>query len=253
MNTVKQSSSPEVSLSSYHASSSTQNLFKSEADCQKLSNDSSPNSSQFSYVFQTDATNSSSCQNGLPVNRSSLSPESEMRSPVVHASLPQHSDHMFSRSSSTFCTRLYLSSPTSSMTCRQLSNLPFLPPPPKNEQLVSAVGSSNSPSVFSGDISDIHSEGEHSDDLMKDFLNLSGDASDGSFHHEHHDNNSPELNEQMELQLLSEQLGIAIADNGGNPCLDVSTATICLFCIMLSFFRIKSWIYFLKDPLFSEF
>lgn len=218
MNTVKLSNSPEVTLSSYHASSSTQNLFTSEADCQKLSNDSLSNTSQFSYV-RTDVTNSSSLQNGLPLNRPNLSPESEMGSPLAHVSLPQHSDHMFSRSS-TFCTRLYLSTPASSMTCRQLSNLPFLPHPPKNEQLVSAVQSSNSPSVFSGDISDIHSEGKHSDDLMKDFLNLSGDASDGSFHHEHHDNNSSEFNEQMELQLLSEQLGIAIADNGENPCLD---------------------------------
>jgi len=111
------------------------------------------------------------------------------------------------------------------MTCRQLSNLPFLPHPPKNEQLVSEVQSSNSPLLFSEDIRDVHSEDDQSDDLIKDFLNLSGDASDGIFHQENHDDNSSALNEQMDLQALSEQIGIAITDNGESPCLDVSRLT----------------------------
>lgn len=102
------------------------------------------------------------------------------------------------------------------MTCKQLSNLPFLPHPPKNEQLASAVHSSKSPSVFS----DVHSESEQSDDLMKDFLNLSGDASDDMFHQENHDHDCSTFNEQMDFQTLSEQLGITITDNGESPSLD---------------------------------
>ncbi|XP_020245964.1 protein PHOSPHATE STARVATION RESPONSE 3 isoform X2 [Asparagus officinalis] len=141
-----------------------------------------------------------------------------MRSPLSNVPHPQCSENPFSRSS-TFCTRLFLSSPSSSMTCRQLKNLPFLPHPPKSEQLVSAVQCSSSPSLFSGDMCDVHTEGEHSDDLMKDFLNLSGDGSDGNFHQENHENSST-INEQMDLQFLSEQLGIEMADNGESPCLD---------------------------------
>lgn len=228
MNTVKQNNSPKVPLSSYQ-SSSTQNVFMSEVDCQKLSS-----TSQFSSA-RTDVTNSSSLQKGLLFDHPNLSLESEMGSPLPHVSTPQPSDNLSSRSS-TFCTWLYLSSPASSMTCRQLSNLSFLPYPPKNEQLVSAVQSSNSPSVFSGDISDIHSESEHSDGLIKDFLNLLGDTSDGSFPQEHHDINNSEFNEQMELQLLSEQLGIVIADNAENPCLDVSIINTYLLIFVLRIF-----------------
>jgi len=220
MNTVKQSNSPEGSMSSCHSSPSTQNLFPSQVVCQKFSANCLSDTSPLSCV-RTEVTDSSSLHDGLPFNHRNLSPEYGMGSPLSHVPHPQHSDLMFSRSS-TFCTRLYLSSPASSMTCRQLSNLPFLPHPPKNEQLVSAVQSSNSPSLFSADISDIHSEDYQSDDLMKDFLNLSGDATDGIFPQENHDHNSSLLNEQMDLQTLSEQLGVAITDNGESPCLDVS-------------------------------
>ena len=224
MNTVKQSNSPEGSMRSCHSSSSTQNLFPCQVECQKVSSNCLSNTSPLTCV-PTGVTDSSSLQDGLLFNHRNVSVESGMGSPLSHVPHPQHSDHSFSRSS-TFCTRLYLSSPASSMTCRQLSNFPFLPHPPKKDQLVSAVQSSNSPSLFSGDISDVHSEDDESDDIMKDFLNLSGDASDGTFHQENHDHNSSALNDQMDLQTLSEQLGIAITDNGGSPCLDVNTLTI---------------------------
>lgn len=91
----------------------------------------------------------------------------------------------FSRSSK-FCTSLYLS--TGSESCRQLSNLPpFLPHPPKPE--------------------------------LDNFLSFPVDASDGSFNG---DNGGFSINDQLELQILSEQLGIDITDDGENPLLDVS-------------------------------
>ncbi|KAM0943209.1 putative transcription factor MYB-HB-like family [Dioscorea sansibarensis] len=90
----------------------------------------------------------------------------------------------FSRSSK-FCTSLYLS--TGSESCRQLSNLPpFLPhPPPKPE--------------------------------LDNFLSFPADASDGSFNG---DNGGFSINDQLELQILSEQLGIDITDDGESPLLD---------------------------------
>lgn len=91
----------------------------------------------------------------------------------------------FSRSSK-FCTSLYLS--TGSESCRQLSNLPpFLPHPPKPE--------------------------------LDNFLSFPVDASDGSFNG---DNGGFSINDQLELQILSEQLGIDITDDGESPLLDVS-------------------------------
>lgn len=213
MNTVKQSS-PEGSMTSGHSSPSIQEFFPSQAECRKLSANCLSNTSPFSYV-QTEVTNSSSLRN----YHLNLSPESALGNPLPQSPHPQHSDLMFSRSSK-FCTRLYLSSPASSMTCRQLSSLPFLPHPPKSEQLASGVQSSKSLTLFSDDIKDVHSDSEQSDDLMKDFLNLSGDASDDIFQQDNDDHNSSALNEQMDFQSLSEQLGIAITDNGESPCLD---------------------------------
>jgi hypothetical protein len=99
-----------------------------------------------------------------------------------------------------------------------MGTLPFLPHPPKCEQQVSAGQSSSSSLLFIGDTGNALDEAEQSDDL-KDFLNLSGDASDGSFHGE---NNAMAFDEQMEFQFLSEQLGIAITDNEESPHLDVS-------------------------------
>ncbi|KAJ6813329.1 protein PHOSPHATE STARVATION RESPONSE 3 isoform X1 [Iris pallida] len=215
--TVKRSHSPEGATSSHMAlPSSAHKLFSSQPDCQKLFIESLPDKSLSSNV-QTDVSSSCGLQDGLPYNQRKLSPDSELRNSLSHMSNPQYSEPMFSRSS-TFCTRLYLSSSTSSMTCRQLSNLPFLPHPPKSEQLASPGKSSSPPLLYNGDIGDTHSEGEHYD--LMDFLNLSGDASDGSFHGENCNHNSTALKEQIDLQILSEQLGIAITDNGESSRLD---------------------------------
>lgn len=64
---------------------------------------------------------------------------------------------------------------------------------------------------------------EQSEDLMKDFLNLHGDGSHGSFHGISCGSDTLALTEQLELQFLSDQLDMAITDNGENPGLDVST------------------------------
>ena len=123
-----------------------------------------------------------------------------------------------SSSSSTFCASMYSASPTNSKLCWQISGLPFLPHPPKCEQQqFSAAQSSISALLFAAD----HSDGgqghdEHSHDL-KDFLNLSGNASDSSFRG---GGSSMDFSEQLEFQLLSEQLGIAITDNEESPRLD---------------------------------
>ncbi|URE17076.1 hypothetical protein MUK42_11805 [Musa troglodytarum] len=121
---------------------------------------------------------------------------------------------------STSIAGLYSSSSAISESYRKLSSSPFLPHPPKCEKQNSAVQLSTSPLLFDGDTSARSCEDEHTDDLMKDFLNLSGDASDGSTHGEIYGSNGIALSEQIELQLLSEQLGIAITDNGESPRLD---------------------------------
>lgn len=214
---MKRSHSPEGATSSHIAlPSSTHQLFSSQPDCQKLFIESLPDKSISSNV-RTDVSSSCGLQDGLPYNQRKLSADSELRNSLSPMSNPQYSEPMFSRSS-TFCTRLYLSSSTSSMSCRQLSNLPFLPHPPKSEQLASPGKSSSPPLLYNGDIGDTHSEGEHYD--LMDFLNLSGDASDGSFHGENCNHNSTALKEQIDLQILSEQLGIAITDNGESSRLD---------------------------------
>uniref|UniRef100_A0ACD5Z738 Uncharacterized protein n=1 Tax=Avena sativa TaxID=4498 RepID=A0ACD5Z738_AVESA len=118
-------------------------------------------------------------------------------------------------SSSIFCASMYSSSSTSIESWRQTSSLPFLPHPPKCEQHSSSRGqSSSSPLLLAAD----HGNGghEYSYDL-KDFLNLSGDSSGGSFHE---GGTAMAFSEQMEFQLLSEQLGIAITDYEESPRLD---------------------------------
>ncbi|KAJ6794921.1 protein PHOSPHATE STARVATION RESPONSE 3 isoform X1 [Iris pallida] len=209
--TVKQSKSPDGARSSHQASpSSIHTLFSSQSDCKKLFINSP-------YQPKLCPRSSSSLQDGLFCNEGKLYPDSDIRSSLSHVSSHQYSEPKFSRSS-TFCTRLYLSSSTNSMTCRQLSNLPFLPHPPKSEPLTSTGLSSNS-LLSSGDVRSMHSEGEHSDDLV-DFLNMSGDASDGSLHGDSYNHNNTAYKEQIDLQMLSEQLGRAIADNGESTHLD---------------------------------
>ncbi|GLT38212.1 hypothetical protein SLA2020_124760 [Shorea laevis] len=121
--------------------------------------------------------------------------------------------------SSVFCTSLYLSSSSTSETQRQLGNLPFLPHPPTCNQSVSAADSSKSPAVFSGDIGNPYDE-DSSEVLIKDFLNLPSDCSDGGFPDMHCGTDGLVLTEQLELQFLSDELDIAITDHEENPRLD---------------------------------
>ncbi|XP_077238651.1 myb-like HTH transcriptional regulator family protein isoform X2 [Tasmannia lanceolata] len=157
-------------------------------------------------------------QQGFPFHPEKSSPNSKTRSSIAYVSQPQFPEPMFSRS--TFCTSLFLSSSTSSDTHQPLSNLPFLPPPPKYDQSISAVNSSNSPLLLSGDIGDRRDEGDCSGDLLKNFHNFPENSSDDSFHAENFATNCLAFNEQLELQILSEELHIAMTDNGENPGMD---------------------------------
>ena len=140
-------------------------------------------------------------------------------SPASHI---QNTKSAFSRSS-VFCTSLYQSSSSSSETHRQLGNLPFLPPPTCS-QSSSAVDSTKSPLLFSGDLSSPQYEDNQSEALMKDFLNLQEDRSHShtSFHGLSCESDGLELTEQLELQFFSDELDIAIADHGETPRVDVS-------------------------------
>ncbi|RWW08778.1 hypothetical protein GW17_00027765 [Ensete ventricosum] len=198
LTTAKQNNNPE-GTEHFHHSRQLSVQFNNQHDCKNLLDDRLSSTSP--YHAQTELFKSSSFKPGSP------------RSYVSHS---QCSDRMFSRSS-TFCTSLYSSSSAISESYQKLSSSPFLPHPPKCEKQNSVVQSS---SLFNGDTSARSCEDEHTDDLMKDFLNLSGDASDGSTHGEIYGSNGIAFSEQIELQLLSEQLGIAITDNGESPCLD---------------------------------
>ncbi|XP_038716680.1 myb family transcription factor PHL6-like isoform X2 [Tripterygium wilfordii] len=55
---------------------------------------------------------------------------------------------------------------------------------------------------------------------VKDFLNLPGEDSDGSFHGLNSPTGNFTLAEELDLQFLSDELDIAIADHGENPRLD---------------------------------
>lgn len=141
-------------------------------------------------------------------------------SPISPGSHFQHSKGGFSRSS-VFCTSLYLSSSASSETHPQIGNFPFLPHPRTFNQSVSAVDSTKSSLLFSEDMGNAYQE-EHSESLMKGFLNFPEDASDGSFPGVTCMGEHLGLNEHLELQFLSDELDIDITDHGENPRLDVS-------------------------------
>lgn len=147
--------------------------------------------------------------------------ESGPSSPLSPGAHVPYSKSTFSRSS-LFCTSLYQSSSSSSETHRRLGNLPFLPHPPSYNQSISAVDSTKAPLLFSGDIENQY-DLENSEALMKEFLNLPGDASDCSLRGLNCTSDGLELTEQLELQFLSDELDIAITDHGENPRLDVST------------------------------
>ncbi|CAN6277526.1 unnamed protein product [Urochloa humidicola] len=170
--------------------------------------------------IKTEMVGSLSLTKILPFDLEKCSPESNPDSVVSRVSQTELSDPI-SSSSSTFCTSMFSSFQTNTESCRQKGALPFLPHPPKCEQQqISAAQSSSSSSsslLFGADLSNGgHDDAEHSGDL-KDILNLSGDVSEGSFHGE---SNAMAFSEQMEFQLLSEQLGIAITNNEESPRLD---------------------------------
>ncbi|XP_059639950.1 myb family transcription factor PHL6 [Cornus florida] len=137
---------------------------------------------------------------------------------LSHESHVQYPKNMFSRSSM-FCTSLYLSSSSSSETDRQLGKLPFLPHPPAYNEPRSAIQSTKSALMFTGDSSDSY-DGKHSPDFVKHFLNLPGDASYGSSCGMNCASDSLMLTEQLEFQFLSDDLNISIGGNVEIPRLD---------------------------------
>lgn len=143
------------------------------------------------------------------------------------ASQAELPDRISPSNASTFCTSMYSSSAAaaadSSKSCRQAGALPFLPHPPKREQQQQQQQSSSSPSLLVctdlGNGGQDEAEAEHPAEL-KDFLNLSGEASwRGGFHGES-SGVAFRFGEQVEFQFLSEQLGIAITDHDESPRLD---------------------------------
>ncbi|KAL9235563.1 hypothetical protein vseg_010311 [Gypsophila vaccaria] len=121
---------------------------------------------------------------------------------------------------SMFCTNLYLSSSSSSEAQRQLGNLPFLPTPstPVTPPSTSSVHSTKT-EILMQDVSDSLYEQRHSDESFRDFLNYPGSTSDGDYDDVTCGSDSFALNEQLELQLLSDELHFAMTD-GENPGID---------------------------------
>jgi hypothetical protein len=210
---------PEQTAHSY-ACGSTQSSVRKPLDdkLDHLLDDNLSSTSQPSNIKTELIRSSSLPRSSLPFNLQKRNSESDPESPLSHVSHPKFSDPMASNSS-TFCTSLFSSSTINLAPCRQMGALPFLPHPPKCEQQAFPGQSSSSSLQLSGDTGNAHDEVQHSDDI-KEFLNLSGVASDGSFHGENH---AFAYAEQMEFQYLSEQLGIAITDNEDSPHLDVSS------------------------------
>ncbi|CAH9137520.1 unnamed protein product [Cuscuta epithymum] len=129
-------------------------------------------------------------------------------SPEAHFHQPQNN---FSRAS-TFCTSLHFSSSSSLETTLRLGSLPFLPNPSPRRLPNFSIKPSDSPSH-------VHSVKGPSEDSLKVLQNIPADSLDGAdcgycgF-------NDLQLTEQMELQLLSDELHIAIGCDGENPRID---------------------------------
>ncbi|MQL93455.1 hypothetical protein Taro_026099 [Colocasia esculenta] len=213
---VKESGSPEEVALSYHSAPLFHNPRSETLDCRKLFGDDLAYGCQSSSSL-LEVHNSSTLPKVFPFPFKQLNPDlepSKCFSPVSHPS-----DSKFSRSS-TFCTSQFSSSSAISEAHSKVSRLPFLPRPPKIEKPASSGHSAGSPLVLSGDINILDSESDYSNVQMKDFLSLSREASEGSFHGENYANNSVSLSEQLELQILSEELGIAIAGSEESPHLD---------------------------------
>ncbi|XP_010499814.1 PREDICTED: myb family transcription factor PHL6-like [Camelina sativa] len=171
------------------------------------------------------------CLSSLPPVHNFLNVQPETRkSPFIRSQSPDSPGQLWSKNtsqstfsrSSTFCTNLYLSSSSTSETQKHLGNsLPFLPDPSSYSHSASGVESARSPSVFTEDLGNPYGGGDNSGSLVKDFLNLSGDAcSDGGFHDFGCSNDSYCLSDQMELQFLSDELELAITDRAETPRLD---------------------------------
>ncbi|KAJ6367346.1 hypothetical protein OIU77_003660 [Salix suchowensis] len=194
-----------------------QNSFSSKSDCQSSSTGESSSPCP-SPLIRTESLGSPSTMQLSTAQHQMVCLKFGPDSPLSPTSRVQDSKSTFQRSS-VFCTSLYHSSSSSSETNRQLGNLPFLPHPPTYSHSVSATDSTKSPLLFSEDLSNQYDE-DLSDAFMKDIFNLSGNASEGSFHGMNYTSDNLELTEQLDLQFLSDELDIAITDHGENPRLD---------------------------------
>ena len=123
-------------------------------------------------------------------------------------------------SSSMFCTNLYLSSSSTSEAQKQLGNFPFLPHPSTSHS-TSAIHSAKAQSFLKDDPNSLIKR-NYSEDSIRDFLNYPGSSSDGGFDGVTCTSDCMALTEQMELQLLSDELQLAMTDSAENPGIDVS-------------------------------
>lgn len=147
----------------------------------------------------------------------SLQPEKSVPRDIFPSSSLSHLKSVPS-CSSMFCTNLYLSSSSTSEVQKQLGNLPFLPHP-STPRSASAIHSAKTES-FSDDDPKCLTEQKHSEDSIRDFLNYPGSSSDAGFDSMTCTSDSMALTEQMELQLLSDELQLAMTDSGENPGID---------------------------------
>ncbi|XP_074302372.1 myb family transcription factor PHL6-like isoform X1 [Silene latifolia] len=132
----------------------------------------------------------------------------------VPASLPEKSglSNECPSRASMFCTNLYQSSSSNSESQRQLGNLPFLPTPS-----TPSIHSIKTNLLMQDDSDNLYDQLRHSENSFRDFLNYPGDTSDGEYDDVTCGSDSFALNEQLELQLLSDELHIAMTDSGENP------------------------------------
>lgn len=150
----------------------------------------------------------------------SPTPDSAHRFPSPYATT-SHSRTVVHCQSSTFCTELHLSSSTSSPTCKEFANLPFLPHPSKNKPLVSSH-TSTSTCISSDALQKLGSESEILIENFRESQGHAGHGSSGILHGVNFEENNLALNEQFKFQMLAEDLDMVILDNGENPGIDVS-------------------------------
>ncbi|XP_068636508.1 protein PHOSPHATE STARVATION RESPONSE 3-like [Aristolochia californica] len=206
---LKQNKSPGVGHTCCGSPSSVHDLSSTGPSEQKLLDD---NFACSSICMETRPVNSSSHLQGPYFKPKSLDSLTTQQVPDAFVSHP-HPKPKFTRSS-TFCASLY-SSPSTSSETLQLGSLPFLPHPCKRDQ---PIPKTESPLLQHGDGHPYPGDTE-SDNLM-DFLDLTGGATDGNFYTGNYGLDNIALSKEMELQMLSEELDIAIIDNGESPGLD---------------------------------